>query len=114
MARGKRILIGLSLVVSGYLAVCWLLSGGYLSPQRTVPQRPAGLEDAMIGDTPAWVTPAMPDTVVVLAHGFGGDRSHWAGLADSLHDEGIGVVVPAMPGQDASPQPTVGFGPAEA
>jgi hypothetical protein len=50
---------------------------------------------------------------VILAHGYGGTRKSWAEIAPALAAAGFGVIVPAMPGQDQSPQKMVGFGPAE-
>jgi pimeloyl-ACP methyl ester carboxylesterase len=45
-----------------------------------------------------------------MAHGYGGSRASWRGAADALKRAGYEVVDPSMPGQDASPDPSVGFG----
>lgn len=109
-------LLGLLLA---YLGFCAYAAYGYLHPYRRVPQRPEGVVDASVGKTPVWATPDLaaghPSRVVfVLAHGYGGTRGTWAGLIHDLQTAGIDAVAPAMPGQDANPDPTVGFGRKEA
>ena len=108
----------LGLVVA-YLGFCAFGAYGYLHPKREVHDPPAGIGNATIGTTPVWVTPGLaagrPSRVVlVLAHGYGGTRATWNGLLEDLRKAGVDAVAPAMPGQDASPDPTVGFGRKEA
>ncbi len=109
-------LLGLLLA---YLGFCAYGAYGYLHPFRRVPPRPEGLVDATVGVTPVWVTPGLSEghpsrVVFVLAHGYGGTRGAWTGLIGDLQKAGIDAVAPAMPGQDANPDPTVGFGRKEA
>lgn len=107
----------------GYLGLCYYLARVYLSPLRTAVVMPSGLESAAVptsaGPTPAWATPALAagkprEVVFILAHGYGGSRQDWDGLMQALDKRGIDAVAPAMPGQDASPDATVGFGAKEA
>lgn len=109
-------LLGLSLA---YLAFCIQAAYAYLHPYRQVPTPEPWIESVRIGDAPAWATPGLaegkPSSVVfVLAHGYGGTRGTWKALLEDLRKAGIDAVAPAMPGQDASPEKTVGFGRAEA
>ena len=64
---------------------------------------------------PTWVSPGWDRApmVVILAHGYGGSRASWGDIGPRLAARGYGVVIPAMPGQEASPAPMVGFGLAE-
>lgn len=105
-------LLGLLLA---YAAFCVLAANGYLHPIRSIPTAEPWVKEVKVGDTPAWSTPALaagkPSSVVfVLAHGYGGTRATWKGLFEHLRDAGIDAVAPAMPGQDANPEKTVGFG----
>lgn len=102
-----------------YLAFCARAAYGYLHPSRETYPAPEGVLDATVGTTPVWATPGLakgkPSRVVfVLAHGYGGTRATWNGLLKDLQKAGIDAVAPAMPGQDANPDPTVGFGAKEA
>lgn len=108
-------------VVAAYLWLCWLLSAIYLSPGRSeAGPAPAGLQDAAFESggfrVPAWVSPNVETAslVYVLAHGYGGNRARWEPEMRSLERAGFGSIAPAMPGQDASPEPRVGFGITEA
>lgn len=104
-----------------YFALCWVLASQYLSPPRhhaaVIPQF---MDDVVVktrgGDNPTWVTKnfASATTVYVLAFGNGGIRGSFTSLALDLNKHGDAVVIPCMPGQDASPEPTIGFGNAEA
>jgi len=108
----------------GYLVVCYVLAKAYVRPMRSVPTRIAALNEVMVpegkdGPDPAWCSPGLlsshPSQVVfVFAHGYGGTRSSNEGLMLQLAKHGIDSVAPCMPGQDASPQPMVGFGVREA
>ena len=102
-----------------YFGFCAVAAYGYLHPKREVYDAPETVVDAKVGTTPVWATPDLvagkPSRVVlVLAHGYGGTRATWNGLLKDLRKAGIDAVAPAMPGQDASPDPTVGFGKKEA
>ena len=102
-----------------YFGFCAVAAYGYLHPKREVYAAPETVVEAKVGTIPVWATPDLdagkPSRVVlVLAHGYGGTRATWIGLLKSLRKAGIDAVAPAMPGQDASPDPTVGFGKKEA
>jgi pimeloyl-ACP methyl ester carboxylesterase len=109
---------------AGYGVICFILARSYLQPQRFVPLLPQGLEEVHIpsegkGLDPAWCTPNLAagkasPVVFVLAHGYGGTRDSWRELMPELAAKGIEAIAPAMPGQDASPEPQVGFGLKEA
>src|SRR5471030_2753965 len=107
-----------------YGLMCAWLAHAYLHPSRpkTV-LRPTSLKEVFIpsskGTVPSWATPALAagrgkPIVFVLAHGYGGDRSFWTSQMLDLKAKGFESVAPSMPGQDASPDETVGFGPSEA
>lgn len=109
------------LVILGiYLAFCFFSAWNYLRPARVTPSLPTGLRTVEIPRSghkpdPAWATPNLAagsgsDVVYVFAHGYGGTRDHYRHLMPRLAAKGIDSVVPAMPGQDASPEPEVGFG----
>ncbi len=109
-------LLGLFLA---YLLFCAHAARTYLRPMRETHPAPAEVVEAKVGTIPVWATPNLvaghPSRVVfVLAHGYGGTRATWNGLLADLHKAGIDAVAPAMPGQDASPDETVGFGRKEA
>ena len=109
-------LLGFALAYFGF---CAYAAYGYLHPVRETYPAPEGVRDATVGTTPVWATPGLADghpssVVLVLAHGYGGTRATWNGLLKDLQKAGIDAVAPAMPGQDASPDPTVGFGRKEA
>ena len=107
------------IVVLAYLGFCTVAAYGYLHPQREVYDAPGTVVETTVGTIPVWATPDLakgkPSRVVlVLAHGYGGTRATWNGLLEDLRAAGVDAVAPAMPGQDASPDPTVGFGKKEA
>jgi pimeloyl-ACP methyl ester carboxylesterase len=109
---------------SAYLGLCLLLANTYLHPMRIVPTTPRELRDVAVptpaGPDPAWATPALAagnphaKVVFVMSHGYGGTRETWSDLMLCLNRDGYEAIAPAMPGQDASPEPTVGFGKREA
>ena len=106
-------------LLAAYLVFCALAARGYLRPARETYPAPEGVLEAKVGKTPVWATPGLLDgrpsrVAFVLAHGYGGTRATWNGLLKDLQKAGIDAVVPAMPGQDANPDPTVGFGRKEA
>lgn len=109
-------LLGLFLA---YVAFCFQAANAYLHPWRETYPAPEGVRETKVGDTPVWASPGLADghpseVVFVLAHGYGGTRATWNGLLKDLRKAGIDAVAPAMPGQDASPDKTVGFGKKEA
>jgi pimeloyl-ACP methyl ester carboxylesterase len=102
-----------------YLLFCAQAARAYLRPTRETYPAPPEAREAKVGLIPVWATPNLiaghPSRVVlVLAHGYGGTRATWNGLLKDLHKAGIDAVAPAMPGQDANPDETVGFGKKEA
>lgn len=116
LRRPMLLLLGFALAYFGF---CAYLAHAYLHPSREVYDPPEGVQNATVGTTPVWATPGLlegrPSRVVfVLAHGYGGTRATWNGLLEHLRKAGIDAVAPAMPGQDSSPDPTVGFGAKEA
>jgi len=113
------LLLGLAVVYSG---VCFQLARNYIRPARYVPVRPPWLHEVKVdtryGPTPSWVTDGFVDgkpsqVVFVMAHGYGGSRETWSEPMADLHARGFDCVALSMPGQDASPAQTVGFGIAE-
>ena len=104
-----------------YFALCWYLAGEYLSPPR-IPAAltPPFVDDVNVathgGSNPTWVTKNFDTApaVVVLAFGNGGIRGSFTELTHDLVAKGFAAVTPCMPGQDASPEKTIGFGRAEA
>lgn len=109
-----------AILLVGYLGICWLLARTYISPIRSTPVLPVGLEEIRVpspaGEVPTWSTPDLGKgrALFVMAHGYGGDRATWGPLMVALHQRGFDALAPSMPGQDASPDPTVGFGAKEA
>ncbi|AIE87825.1 alpha/beta hydrolase [Fimbriimonas ginsengisoli] len=114
----------LAVFVAGYAGICYFLARSYLMPGRHIPVMGKGLSEVGIPwpghkEDPAWCTPGLTNghaskVVFVFAHGYGGDRGSWSEVMPALLKHGIDSVAPAMPGQDASPQPEVGFGIKEA
>lgn len=121
----RKLAIWLLVLVLAYLGVCMILAWRYVRPSRYLPEaKPEIAKDVSIplgaATFPAWATPgleagrARSESVFILIHGYGGNRDSWAHALDALAAKGYEVVVPAMPGHDASPDPSVGFGPKEA
>ena len=119
----RKALLIAACILAAYAAICLLLAYTYVHPVRRIQPPPDGLLSqeipAQIHPIPAWITPNLaaghPSQVVfVLVHGYGGSRASWADLALALKQKGQDSVIPAMPGQDASPWKRVGFGPKEA
>jgi pimeloyl-ACP methyl ester carboxylesterase len=122
--RAIKVLRVLAVVTIFYVCACFYLAYNYIHPSRIMPIRPLDLFEVQVpwighdADL-AWSTRNLAnghpgDIVIVFAHGYGGDRSTRSQLMSSLAQEGIDMVSPAMPGQDASPQSSVGFGITEA
>lgn len=100
----------------GYVFFCYNLAKGYLSPIREIPPLPDGFAEKKVptrfGPNPTWSAgdPEQANTAYILVHGYGGNREYWTEIAKELEQRGNYVLIPAMPGQDASPAPKVGFG----
>lgn len=117
--RARRVVLIALAVLVGYLGGCLLLARTYLRPIRTVPALPTGFSEIAIPASPypipAWEAgPASAPVTFLFAHGYGGSRADWTETMRGLADAGYHSVALAMPGQDASPDPTVGFGIKEA
>jgi len=119
--RWRRILAPISIL---YVILCVWLAHSYLHPKRFKSLlRPPSIKEVMVpsamGPVPSWASPGLASgngkpIVFVLAHGYGGDRSFWTDPMLGLMKRGFESVAPSMPGQDASPDDTVGFGVKEA
>jgi len=119
--RFKRLGYFLGGLALAYLALCWYLAGQYLSPPRIGGVlAPPFVNEVTINTTgganPTWVTKNFDTApvVFVLAFGNGGIRGSFTDLTHDLIAKGYAVVIPCMPGQDASPEKRIGFGRAEA
>ncbi len=119
----RRVAAGLLAFLVLYTVLCFVLGKNYLSPARHVPVMPAWCFLVSVptpaGPDPAWATPGLAagkgaPVVFVMAHGYGGNRDTWKDLLQELPKRGFDAVAPCMPGQDASPDRTVGFGVKEA
>lgn len=119
-----RLVIYLGVLPLFYFGLCWFLASGYVKPSRNVAQlKPDSMGEVTIDHAPhglvAWASQSLidgepkHDTVVILVHGYGGNRDHWPSLIEYL-EVGAEIVAPAMHGQDASLAEKVGFGPGEA
>ena len=120
---GKRLVVYVAIFGLMYLGACAFLAWAFLHPSRVTSLKPVDLREVKIAtggrQTPAWCTPGLVSgkpsaTVYVFAHGYGGSRAHWSQTMQSLAHRRLDSICPAMPGQDASPFDSVGFGPAEA
>lgn len=109
-------------LLAAYLCVCYAFADRFVSPLRNVAKSPpAGIVAKTIlldgRQVPCWTNAGFDPkkgTVFVFAHGYGGNRAHWAEAMKALAKDGYSSVAPAMPGQDASPEDRVGFGVSEA
>ena len=107
-----------------YLGVCAYLAFAFTHPWRDGNMMtPNWIKEVLIpsakGPVPSWASPRLAagkgnGTVFVLIYGFGGNREYWSDAMQELPKRGFECVAPSMPGQDASPDDTVGFGPKEA
>jgi len=122
--RWRKLVIVSITVLTAYVGLCAFLARSYLHPRRDLNiMRPISVKEVQIpsgkGNVPSWASPQLAagngkPIVFVLAYGYGGNREYWADAMDSLIKRGFECVAPSMPGQDASPDPTVGFGLKEA
>jgi pimeloyl-ACP methyl ester carboxylesterase len=123
-ARRKRIIFYLIALPLIHLGFCFALAQSYVSPSRLISdEMPDSVVELVIDHTPhnlvAWSTPGLAegapqhDTVVILAHGYGGNRDYFNDLIQKLQGT-VEILVPAMHGQDASHADKVGFGVGEA
>jgi len=106
-----------------YFGACAFLAYKYVHPSRFSVVTPNWVTEVKVpgakGDIPTWASPRLASNqgkpvVFVLAHGFGGTREGWTDLMGALPKLGFECVAPCMPGQDASPENSVGFGYPEA
>ncbi|HWD41300.1 MAG TPA: alpha/beta fold hydrolase [Fimbriimonas sp.] len=106
-------------VLALYLGACYRLALAYIHPDRLTVTCPPTLTTVLMpsryGPTPSWETHGLasgrPSKVVfVLVHGYGGSRESWSTVMTDLFSKGFDSVAPSMPGQDASPAKSVGFG----
>lgn len=91
----------------------------YVHPRVPAPQTPPGFHctelDLPCGSTPVWLTEGLASgepksqVVLVMVHGYRGDRSSWKEAATDLRQQGVEIVIPAMPGHGAHPDPKCGF-----
>jgi len=119
----KRVTVLVTVLVA-YLGVCAYLAHVYVHPPRQTPSmEPKWVKDVLIpsakGPVPSWATPRLAagngrPVVFVLAYGLGGNRGYWSDAMFELQKRGFECVAPSMPGQDASPDDSVGFGVKEA
>lgn len=118
--RRRRLFTLLAVLSFWYVVICWILAKNYLSPTRNISEKPTNLTEVEVPlpdgkQDPSWATAKLaagkPSKVVfIFAHGYGGNRHSWLELMPLLEAKGIDSVAPSMPGQDASPEPQVGFG----
>ncbi len=122
--RSRRVI---TYIIGGlvlYAFVCVFLARSYVHPMRNrsgVP--PKWVSEVFVnsssGPVPSWATTRLASghgkpVVFVLAHGYGGNRLAWGAMMADLSDLGFEAVAPSMPGQDDSPDSSVGFGVKEA
>jgi len=122
--RWRRILIRCGAYLALYLGLCSYLAHAYLHPSRNSSMMtPNWVTEVSIpsnaGPVPSWASPRLAagkgkPVVFVLAYGYGGNRENWTDQMRELPARGFECVAPSMPGQDASPDSTVGFGQKEA
>ena len=122
--RWRKVLTYCVILLVWYLGICAYLAHVYLHPKRdNAMMTPIWIKEVMIpstkGPVPSWASPRLAagkgePIVFVMAHGYGGDRETWTDPMLELPKRGFECVAPSMPGQDASPDPTVGFGVKEA
>ena len=122
--RWRKVLTYLVIILVWYIGVCAYLAHVYLHPSRGKSMMtPIWIKEVMIpsakGPVPSWASPRLAagkgePIVFVMAHGYGGDRETWTDPMLELPKRGFECVAASMPGQDASPDSTVGFGVKEA
>lgn len=102
-----------------YGLAIYILAHCYVHPKVPTPPTPSGLVDDSVitheGPIPIWTTQSMSerrpecDTVIVMVHGYRGDRSSWKDAAHDLVLKGYEVVIPELPGHGANPDRKCGF-----
>lgn len=116
--KSRNVVYILAIALGLYLFVCYSAARSYISPLRVRATKPEWVSEVEIptaaGPDPTWATPGLAagkggPVVFVLAHGYGGSRQTWSDLMRDLPKHGIEAIAPSMPGQDASPDKTVGF-----
>lgn len=102
-----------------YLLAMVALAYIYVHPRVPVPATPTGLINSNLeldcGRAPVWLTPGLAmsnpksNTVLIMVHGYRGDRSSWKEAAADLRQHDVELVIPAMPGHGAHPDKKCGF-----
>lgn len=102
-----------------YGAAVFGLAYVYVRPRGPVPACPPGFFDEVLqlesGAVPVWLTEGLAraepksGTVLILVHGYRGDRSSWKEAALDLRNHGFEIAIPALPGHEANPDPVCGF-----
>lgn len=110
------LLAGLALL---YVLAVVALAYIYVHPRVPVPATPPGLVcaglDLECGKAPVWLTPGLAsanpqsNTVLIMVHGYRGDRSSWKEAAADLKHHDVELVIPALPGHGAHPDRKCGF-----
>jgi pimeloyl-ACP methyl ester carboxylesterase len=103
-----------------YLLACNILANQVISRSSSViPTRP---KELVVWNPslslPAWASPAVAKgegkNVFVFSHGLKANRAFFEETALEMVRRGYDVVLLAMPGHEANPDPRLGFGPKEA
>ena len=108
----RKLIAWVVVLVGTYLFACYWLSKAYVSPPRVVSLTPPGAKVERISEeTPAWTVQPKGKVlgVATIVHGYGGTRASMLPLSSIFTQAGYMVVIPAMPGQDESKRPQVGF-----
>jgi uncharacterized protein len=112
----RRVIVYPVVLLLFYVGTCYMLARMYLGPRPSNPPIPQGAIAVEIPGNdypiPAWHSPNLlkAPVVFVCVHGYGGSRGAWSDVLTELPAHGYGVVVPALPGHDVSPDQTRGFG----
>lgn len=118
--RRRKLLIIVCAIFGVYLGINLISAWSFLHPPRHVATPIEGLVEydfeGPTGDAPAFLSDNFHRTnlVFICVHGYLGNRNSFDDIATALMQLGYGVMIPSMPGQDASPIGAVGFGPIEA
>lgn len=120
LKKKRKLLIVVCTVIGIYFGINLISAWSFVHPPRKVATPPAGMSEYNFagpdGDAPAFLSDNFHQAklIFICAHGYLGNRNSFDGIASALALAGYGVMIPAMPGQDASPIRAVGFGPIEA
>ncbi|MBS1725088.1 MAG: alpha/beta fold hydrolase [Armatimonadetes bacterium] len=116
--RFRRAIYFLAGLFLAYIVLCFWIADKVVSPRRVVPSLP---KDFVVWEpvkgVPAWASPTLGEgkakNLFIFAHGIKASRAFFEDTARELQHRGYDVVILPMPGHDASPEPTVGFGTTE-